>query len=36
METEGRYTLVGILVMGALALMVMAILWLAGGADRIA
>jgi len=36
METEGRYTLVGILVMGALALMTMAILWLAGGADRIA
>jgi phospholipid/cholesterol/gamma-HCH transport system substrate-binding protein len=36
METEGRYTLVGILVMGALALMTMAILWLAGGADRMA
>jgi len=36
METEGRYTLVGILVMGVMALMAMAILWLAGGADHIA
>jgi len=36
METEGRYVLVGILVMGVMALMAMAILWLAGGADRIA
>jgi phospholipid/cholesterol/gamma-HCH transport system substrate-binding protein len=36
METEGRYTLVGILVMGFMALMALAIVWLAGGADHIA
>ncbi|MHB1213770.1 MAG: MlaD family protein [Thiobacillus sp.] len=36
METEGRYTLVGILVLAAIALMTLAIVWLAGGADRIA
>jgi phospholipid/cholesterol/gamma-HCH transport system substrate-binding protein len=36
METEGRYVLVGILVMGVMALLAMAVLWLAGGADRIA
>lgn len=36
METEGRYTLVGILVLAVIALMTLAIVWLAGGADRIA
>jgi phospholipid/cholesterol/gamma-HCH transport system substrate-binding protein len=36
METEGRYTLVGTLVLAVVALMSLAILWLAGGADRIA
>jgi phospholipid/cholesterol/gamma-HCH transport system substrate-binding protein len=36
METEGRYTLVGILVIVVIALMAMAIVWLTGAADRIA
>jgi phospholipid/cholesterol/gamma-HCH transport system substrate-binding protein len=36
METEGRYVLVGTLVLGAIALLTAAIVWLAGGADRIA
>jgi len=36
METEGRYTLVGTLVLGVAALMALAIVWLAGAADRIA
>lgn len=36
METEGRYTLVGTLVLGVIALMTLAIVWLAGAADRIA
>lgn len=36
METEGRYTLVGSLVLAVLALMTLAIVWLAGGADKIA
>ena len=36
METEGRYTLVGTLVLGVVALMTLAIVWLAGAADRIA
>ncbi|MDQ1314132.1 MAG: phospholipid/cholesterol/gamma-HCH transport system substrate-binding protein [Pseudomonadota bacterium] len=36
METEGRYTLVGILVTAVMALMALAIMWLAGGADHIA
>ena len=36
METEGRYTLVGTLVLAVVAAMAAAIVWLAGGADRIA
>jgi ABC-type transporter Mla maintaining outer membrane lipid asymmetry ATPase subunit MlaF len=36
METEGRYTLVGTLVLAVIALMTAAILWLAGVADHIA
>jgi len=36
METEGRYTLVGTLVLAVIALMTLAIVWLAGAADRIA
>ncbi len=36
METEGRYTLVGTLVLIVVALMTLAIVWLAGAADRIA
>jgi len=36
METEGRYTLVGSVVLAVLALMTVAIVWLAGGADKIA
>jgi phospholipid/cholesterol/gamma-HCH transport system substrate-binding protein len=36
METEGRYTLVGTLVVAVVALMSLAILWLAGAADTIA
>lgn len=36
METEGRYTLVGILVLAVIALMAMAMVWLTGAADRIA
>ena len=36
METEGRYTLVGILVLAAGALLTAAILWLAGAAGHIA
>jgi len=36
METEGRYTLVGTLVLAVAALMTLAILWLAGAAETIA
>ena len=36
METEGRYTLVGTLVLAVIALMTVAIVWLAGAADTIA
>jgi phospholipid/cholesterol/gamma-HCH transport system substrate-binding protein len=36
METEGRYTLVGVLVLAVIALMALAIVWLAGAADNIA
>ncbi|MEW6416101.1 MAG: MlaD family protein [Pseudomonadota bacterium] len=36
MEAEGRYTLVGTLVLAVIALMAMAIVWLAGAADHIA
>ena len=36
METEGRYTLVGTLVLAVIALMTVAIVWLAGAADHIA
>jgi phospholipid/cholesterol/gamma-HCH transport system substrate-binding protein len=36
METEGRYTLVGTLVLAVIALMTLAIVWLAGAADNIA
>ena len=36
METEGRYTLVGTLVLAVIALMTVAIVWLAGVADTIA
>jgi phospholipid/cholesterol/gamma-HCH transport system substrate-binding protein len=36
METEGRYTLVGTLVLVVVAAMAAALVWLAGGADRIA
>ena len=36
MEAEGRYTLVGTLVLAVIALMTVAIVWLAGAADTIA
>jgi phospholipid/cholesterol/gamma-HCH transport system substrate-binding protein len=36
METEGRYTLVGTLVLAVIVLMTLAIVWLAGAADTIA
>jgi phospholipid/cholesterol/gamma-HCH transport system substrate-binding protein len=36
METEGRYTLVGTLVLAVIALMTLAIVWLVGAADNIA
>jgi phospholipid/cholesterol/gamma-HCH transport system substrate-binding protein len=36
METEGRYTLVGALVLAVIALMALAVVWLAGAADNIA
>jgi len=36
METEGRYTLVGTLVLAVVALMTLAIVWLAGAADTMA
>jgi phospholipid/cholesterol/gamma-HCH transport system substrate-binding protein len=36
METEGRYTLVGMLVLAVIAVMALAIAWLAGAADTIA
>jgi len=36
METEGRYTLVGTLVLAVVAVMAAALVWLAGAADRIA
>lgn len=36
METEGRYTLVGVLVLAVIALMSLAVAWLAGAADNIA
>src|SRR3989339_176022 len=36
METEGRYTLVGLLVLLVAALMTLAIVWLVGAADTIA
>ena len=36
METEGRYTLVGTLVLTVVALMTLAIIWLTGAADTIA
>jgi phospholipid/cholesterol/gamma-HCH transport system substrate-binding protein len=36
METEGRYTLVGTLVLAVIALLTVAIVWLAGAADQIA
>jgi phospholipid/cholesterol/gamma-HCH transport system substrate-binding protein len=36
METEGRYTLVGTLVLAVIALMTLAIVWLAGAANTIA
>jgi phospholipid/cholesterol/gamma-HCH transport system substrate-binding protein len=36
METEGRYTLVGILVLAVLALLTVAVVWLTGAADRVA
>jgi phospholipid/cholesterol/gamma-HCH transport system substrate-binding protein len=36
METEGRYTLVGALVLAVVALLTLAIVWLAGAADTIA
>ncbi|MHB1145720.1 MAG: MlaD family protein [Thiobacillus sp.] len=36
MESEGRYTLVGTLVLGVIVLMTVAIVWLAGAADTIA
>lgn len=36
METEGRYTLVGTLVLAMIALMTLSILWLSGLADRVA
>ena len=36
METEGRYTLVGVLVLLVVALMTLSVVWLTGAADRIA
>jgi len=36
METEGRYTLVGALVVAVVVLLTMSIVWLTGAADRIA
>jgi phospholipid/cholesterol/gamma-HCH transport system substrate-binding protein len=36
METEGRYTLVGTLVLGVAALMTLSIMWLAGMSDHVA
>lgn len=36
METEGRYTLVGALVLAVVVLLTLAIVWLTGAADRIA
>lgn len=36
METEGRYTLVGTLVLAAIVLLTLVIVWLTGAADRIA
>lgn len=36
METEGRYTLVGTLVLAVIVLLTLAIVWLTGAADRIA
>lgn len=36
METEGRYTLVGVLVVVVVALLALTIVWLVGAADRIA
>lgn len=36
MESEGRYTLVGTLVLAVIALLTVAIVWLAGAADHIA
>ena len=36
METEGRYTLVGTLVLAVIALMTLSIVWLSGAADRVA
>jgi phospholipid/cholesterol/gamma-HCH transport system substrate-binding protein len=36
METEGRYTLVGALVLAVIALLALAIAWLAGAADKVA
>ncbi|PKO73781.1 MAG: MCE family protein [Betaproteobacteria bacterium HGW-Betaproteobacteria-17] len=36
METEGRYTLVGILVLAVIALLTVAVVWLSGAADRVA
>ena len=36
METEGHYTLVGTLVLAVVALLTLAVLWLAGAADTIA
>jgi phospholipid/cholesterol/gamma-HCH transport system substrate-binding protein len=36
MESEGRYTLVGTLVLAVIVMMTVAIVWLAGAADRIA
>ena len=36
METESRYTLVGTLVLAVIVLLTLAIVWLTGGADRIA
>lgn len=36
METEGRYTVVGALVLAVIALLTLSIVWLTGAADRIA
>jgi len=36
METEGRYTLVGTLVLAVIALMIVSVVWLTGLADRVA